>query len=126
MNYPNVHIIHGDSGVELPKIIQNCVSPITFWLDAHYCADNAEIGELWSPIKAELEAIGKHSIKNHIILIDDFRVMDNTHIDKITQKATGFPGKQKLFEQLEQINPKYTISFLDGCETNDVVVCQVI
>lgn len=119
--YDHVHIIHGDSGIELPKLMEDIDERCLFWIDAHYCADGAELAEKWTPIKEELITIENHQIKNHTILIDDYRCMDNTHIDEKTQKDVGFPGKQGLLDQLHDINPDYKLDFLDGVIVGDVV-----
>ena len=45
-----------------------------FWLDAHYSYDHQALtakGELDTPIIEELRLILAHSVKNHVILIDD-------------------------------------------------------
>ena len=74
--YSNVTIIHGDSKIEIPKLLKNINASATFWLDAHYNADGAECSDEWCPLKGELESIKEHYIKNHTILIDDMRLMD--------------------------------------------------
>jgi len=50
---PRVHLIHGDSGVELRRLLQTIpVTPTLFWLDAH-----GEVGEDAGPLAQELGAI---------------------------------------------------------------------
>ena len=39
--YKNVTLIKGDSGELLKLILKNINSPCTFWLDAHFCGDDA-------------------------------------------------------------------------------------
>lgn len=123
--YDNVTLIKGDSGKLLKLILKHIDVPCTFWLDAHFCADDAEYGDKWSPIIEELEAIKNHPIKNHTILIDDYRCMDNMHFDKERNIPIGFPGKKKLLEMLQEINPDYRITFLKGAVKNDVVLARV-
>lgn len=120
-----VTIIHGDSGIELPKLLNTIHKPCVLWLDAHYCGDGAELAEKWTPINEEIETLRNHPIKTHVILVDDLRCMDNTHVDEKTQKEVGFPGKQKLLEQLQEINPNYKLDFLDGHVKTDVVRAMV-
>ena len=124
-NDHHVTIIHGDSGTELPKLMNNIDEPCVLWLDAHYCADGAEISDKWTPIKEELDTLQNHSVNTHMILIDDYRCMDNTHIDEKTQKEVGFPGKQRLLERLKEINPDYMLEFMKGHVENDVVKAWV-
>ena len=142
-NYKNVTIIYGDSSVELPKLLQNITERATFWIDAHYCADGAYIGDKWCPMKEEFDAIKNHTINNHTILIDDWRCMENTHIDYTWKKQVnhqncsktvvdnklgkevGFLGKKNCVQILTQINSNYKFSFENGVVKNDVLVCKI-
>lgn len=123
--YDNVTLIKGDSGELLKLILKNINVPCTFWLDAHFCGDDSEIGTKWSPICEELEAIKNHHIKNHTIIVDDYRCMDNTHFDKERNIPVGFPGKKNLLKLLQNINPDYNITFLQGSIPNDAVLAKV-
>jgi len=138
----NVTIILGDSGKVLPDLLQKINKKITFWIDAHYCADGAFIGDKWCPLKEEFEAIKNHNIKCHTLLVDDWRCMENTHIDytwkkqqiKYSKKViiendgkeVGFLGKDNCFKIIKNINNNYEFSFENGIVENDVLVCQVI
>ena len=83
----NVRLVHGDSGQRLPVLLQEINKPVLFWLDGHYSADLTASAETHTPISAELNAILKHSIKQHVILIDDARYFDGTndypHLDDL-------------------------------------------
>lgn len=79
-----IEIIHGDSAVELKKLLSKIHKPILFWLDAHW---GGAITSGNSPIKKELEAIFGHSIKKHVILIDDARHFDLPTIREIKKLA---------------------------------------
>lgn len=76
----NITVLHGDSGVLLPNIIDTLRSPALFWLDAHYSAKavTARAPEYDTPILIELEAL-KRSTVAHIILIDDARLFNGTN-----------------------------------------------
>lgn len=141
-NYKNVEIIHGDSSIELPKLLKRLNNKITFWIDAHYSADGAYIGDKWCPLKEELDAIKNHNIKNHIILIDDWRCMNNTHIDYTWKnqmkgdysnktvdqkngKEVGFLGKDNCLEILKNINNDFKFYFENGIVKDDVLVCKM-
>ena len=123
--YDNVTLIKGDSGELLKLVLKHINVPCTFWLDAHFCGDDGEFGPKWCPLVEELEAIKNHHIKNHTIIIDDYRCMDNTHFDKERGIPVGFPGKKKLLEILQSINFDYSIKFLDGVVPNDIVVARI-
>ena len=128
-NNKNVRIIHGNSGIELVKLLKKVKEPCTFWLDAHYCGEPIEMGveiaNKWCPMNEELEAINQHNIKNHTILIDDMRCIDLQHIDTKTQKPVGFPGKQNLLNKITEINPNYKIRYLPGVIQDDVLVAYI-
>jgi hypothetical protein len=137
----NVTIILGDSGKVLPSLLKKINKKITFWIDAHYCADGAFIGDKWCPMKEEFDAIKDHHIKDNTILIDDWRCMENTHTDYswIEQqkeqnaetvienkgKQVGFLGKENCLKIIKSINNNYNFSFVNGSVENDVLVCQV-
>jgi hypothetical protein len=106
----NVHLIQGNSSMELGKVISGISVPITFWIDAHYSGGitAGEDGHL--PILDELMAIKNHSINNHTILIDDMRDWD---INIITKAVID-------------INPNYEISLVDGYGyEKDILVARV-
>lgn len=79
--------------------------PITFWLDAH-AGNSATAGRIYAPLLHELEIIGAHKIKDHVILIDDIRLFGqgiwvNISVDKV-------------MAIIRAINPKYTFRFCDS------------
>lgn len=67
----NVELHHGDSGVVLPRIVATLTEPALFWLDGHYSAGLTALGDLASPISAEMQAILNSPVEGHVILIDD-------------------------------------------------------
>ncbi|MBN1796218.1 MAG: hypothetical protein JW804_06060 [Sedimentisphaerales bacterium] len=72
--YPNIKIIHGQSGEVLPELMKGIHQSCLFWLDAHYSGGSTTKGDLDSPIEQELECVLNHEkIKEHVILIDDAR-----------------------------------------------------
>jgi len=66
---PKVHLIHGDSTVELPRLLPSLRRPTLFWLDAHNF-------DLETPVRSELDAIANNLISRHVILIDDSKWFD--------------------------------------------------
>ena len=72
-NKDNVKLVQGDSCDVLAPTINEIDEPIVFWLDGHYSCGETAKGKHWSPIMQELDAISKHPIKNHTIMIDDMR-----------------------------------------------------
>lgn len=70
----HITIIHGDSGKVLKDVLADIHEPVVFWLDAHYSGGVTVRGDKETPIMEELECIFDHSIKDHVILIDDARM----------------------------------------------------
>jgi hypothetical protein len=74
----NVHILHGLSEAELPKLLsQNALrnATVNFWLDGHYSAGITHQGPQETPIIEELQAIEQSlaSLKQVAVFIDDIR-----------------------------------------------------
>lgn len=118
-NTKNVEIIFGNSKYHLINIINDINDKITFWLDSHWSGvpnigcDNVTI----CPILFELEQIKLHHIKNHTIIVDDIRLMDNNH----------FPvTKEQIVEKIYEINKDYNIVYYDDYTAkNDVLVAYI-
>jgi hypothetical protein len=73
--YPNIHIIQGQSGQVLPRILKDINESCLFWLDAHWSKGSTAKGDLQTPIMQEIECILNHKRANeHTILIDDARL----------------------------------------------------
>ncbi len=113
----NVVVLLGNSIQIFPEILKAIDSPATFWLDGHYSWGNTAKGDTNSPILQELEAIGRHHIKNHTILIDDIRQCGTIEFD--------FVELEEIIQKVLEINPRYSISFEDGYVPNDVLVATL-
>lgn len=100
----HVHLLQGDSGEVLPQVLQQVSEPCLFWLDGHFSGGDTAQGAEDYPILKELEQIGRHEVKNHVILIDDARLFVGS------QTA---PAKEQVFEGLKKICPAYTIEEKD-------------
>jgi hypothetical protein len=74
-DFRNVELYLGDSCHWLKQILPQITKPCLFWLDAHYCKGGSRT-EVDSPIQIELDEINEHPVKNHVILIDDIRLMN--------------------------------------------------
>lgn len=72
--FGHINLIHGDSAVELIKVLDNIHHSILFWLDGHYCSAISAKGDKLCPIFEELDAILVKVKRPHIILIDDARL----------------------------------------------------
>lgn len=74
LNINHISILQGDSSKVLPNIIDQIKEPCLFWLDGHYSEGITAKGKRETPILDELQHIISHSVKDHIILIDDARL----------------------------------------------------
>ena len=69
----HVKILEGDSAMKLTEVLRKLVQPAVLWLDAHASGGETARSKIDTPIERELSAILGHSIKTHVILIDDAR-----------------------------------------------------
>lgn len=116
-NNPNVECLLGDSRDLLPNVIsKNVGKRITFWLDGH-----GGLGDI--PLIEELRSIATSDIKNHIILIDDVRMIDSN-----MWKNFGFYNSlDDIKKELLEINQNYTIRFLDSISgKGDILLAKII
>jgi hypothetical protein len=97
----NIHLIKGDSAVQLFEVIKKINEKSIFWLDGHYSGSYTALGNLECPIHGEIDGIFSGYIKNHIILVDDARCF----VDE-----NSYPTKEKLFNQIKNYNPEYKMS----------------
>src|SRR3954465_6602 len=101
---PGVVICQGDSKTELPGILKDLEEPAVFWLDGHFSGGVTALGNEVYPVLTELELIGGHSIKNHLLLIDDARLFVGD---------AGSPSKESIFSAIKKINPEYALEERD-------------
>ena len=89
-----VTLIHGDSQ-HIFDHIKDIDERILFFLDAHNDHSNldGENSSVHCPIAQELEAISKHHIKNHIIVVDDVNIINSTQ-ESITAVGGEFKGRE--------------------------------
>lgn len=107
-----VKLYNGDSGEILGSVIADINEPITFWLDGHYSEGDTVKGPCMSPVLQELEAIAKHHVKNHTILIDDRH-------DFFTEMFGGVTEDQAK-KIISAIDPDYQFEVVD-----DVLVAKI-
>jgi len=103
---PGIHILQGDSGDVLPKLLPSIKEPCLFWLDGHYW-------DISTPVKKEIDALFKHPIQNHVILIDDARWFDG---------RTDYPTIEELQQRVAREYPGHTMEVKDDiiriCKTS--------
>jgi hypothetical protein len=70
----HVTILNGDSAAKLPEVLSTIKEPALFWLDGHYCGGLSALADKNTPIVQELGFVFGHTVKNHVIVIDDARL----------------------------------------------------
>jgi hypothetical protein len=93
--YSHIKIIHGDSQIALPELLKSLESPALFWLDAGYYGWSGEQGDK-KRLGVELDAILRHKINGHVILMDDAHGLNGKNgaltIEEVTRQIhTDFP-----------------------------------
>lgn len=120
----NIHIYNGNSKYDLYDRIKDVQTKITFWLDSHWSGiPNVGCAQITvCPILEELEQIKNHNLKNHTIMIDDIRLMNNS-----TNTCYGFPVNiNQIVTKLYEINNNYIIKYFnDYTSENDILVAYI-
>lgn len=96
--FRHIHLWHGDSVDQLPRVLEQIAAPALFWLDAHYSGEGTARADTDTPIAAELRTISRHAVKNHVILIDDARCFTGSN---------GYPSIDWVREFVAQHWPSY-------------------
>ena len=79
-NDSRIRLWRGDSGSVLPRVLDGIDQPTLFWLDGHYSGPGTAQGTADTPIRLELEHIGRHALcGSHLVIIDDARLFDGTN-----------------------------------------------
>lgn len=102
----NITLMNGTSLEHFGKMMELVDLPSTIWLDAH---DPKQCS-----LETELKVLQNHNIKNHIILIDDIRLLKIWGLNVDTLKS-----------EILKINPKYQFSFEMGYQKDDILACRV-
>lgn len=96
-NRANVDIIHGDSGIVLPSVLDQLRKSekypvILFWLDGHCSEKETGRGTDYSPLLSELKLIKECYVNfKTIVVIDDLRLFD----------GQDYPNLNELVEILD-------------------------
>ena len=103
----DVNIWLGDCVEILPEMLKKVDSRAIFWLDAH-CSegDTARVEEYDSTILHELKIISQHTIKDHVIAIDD--------INSCYNQISDYPTIEEIKDALMDINDRYMVTIKYG------------
>lgn len=99
--HQNVRILHGDSAVQIGRILAECRGRTLFWLDAHWSGGITARGNTHTPIVAELEQILSAETEEPVILVDDARCFVG---------ADGYPTIDELRDRIARWRPQYTVA----------------
>jgi len=103
--YPNIHIIQGQSGEILPKVLKEIEKPCLFWLDAHWSGGSTGRGETQTPIMQEMQCILDHPrATEHVVLVDDARCFSGEN---------DYPTIEALKSLVLSIHPNWTFQVKD-------------
>lgn len=118
-------LIHGDSS-DLGNYISSDVfnAKTLFFLDAHVDNVNIHTYKTVCPVFNELRAISELSRKDHVICIDDVRILKTSYPwGENTYGNIRF--LDTIISEIKKINPKYEITYLDGHVKDDVLVAYI-
>ena len=101
---PQVHLIQGDSAVELGVLVDQIQEPALFWLDGHYSAGNTARGQKDTPIMEELAHLLRDQHTRHVIIIDDARCFG---------ADAAYPTLEALREYVLARNPALEVEVRD-------------
>jgi hypothetical protein len=108
---PGVELVLGDSARVLPRMLEQLRDPALFWLDGHFMGGATARGAEDSPIRAELDALLSHPVRQHVVLIDDARLFRGTE---------GYPTIPELVAWIEHARPGSDVRIAD-----DIVQCSL-
>ncbi len=105
----NVRVIQGDSAARLPELLAGIAEPALFWLDGHYSGTGTACAGRETPLLEELDAIARHGVRGHVVLIDDARWLGRG----------DYPDLGTLAARVRAIDPGYEVTVAD-----DIVRCR--
>jgi hypothetical protein len=94
--HAHIKILEGDSQQVVPELLKTISQPALFWLDAGYYGWAGLHGNQ-QRLTTELEAILRHPLKGHVILMDDARGLNG---------EKGAPTVAELKQRIESEFPE--------------------
>jgi hypothetical protein len=118
----NINLYLGDSSDTLSIVLANINEPATIWLDGHDAStDGGGRGKKGCPLYEELDAIKNHHIKEHIIMIDDLRIINTDN-----QWGETDISLKGIKNKLKEINSNYEFFYENGHIENDCLIARVL
>ncbi len=100
----HITIVHGDSGIELARLLPKVEMPALFWLDGHYSGGATARGVRETPVIQELEHIFGTPDLGHVIMIDDARCFG---------VEPGYPSLEELSSYVQSVRPSLQLAVKD-------------
>jgi hypothetical protein len=104
LSRPNIHILEGNSGTVLPRLLPALKDRCLFWLDGHDF-------DISTPVKQELDALFNYCSASHVILIDDANWFDGRGdyptLEELRYRiAREYPeGQMEVVDNIIRIHP---------------------
>jgi hypothetical protein len=112
-----IRVSEGDSATYLWEVIKGQHYQITFFLDSHWqMLEGTEPGPNPFPLLKELEQIGRHHIKTHTIIIDDYHIF---YPDRV-----GY-SKDDVKEAILKINPAYKFTHVANPVIDGILIASI-
>lgn len=103
--YKNIHLLYGNSAMQLKKVIAEIKQPSIFWLDAHWCGGVTYGNDDPCPLLDEIRTI-KQSGEDHILMIDDARFFLKP--PPMPQNSDLWPGLKEILDLLHRDDKYFT------------------
>lgn len=105
---PNVMLVHGDSLMEIPKLVSSCPSPPLVFLDGHFSGVGTAKGEEMEPAESTLGRLADVTPAGTTIVIDDLRLFGSglagfPQLDVITRAARSAFSNATIRSGLDSI-----------------------
>lgn len=97
----NVSLIHGDSMVEVPKIVAGCSSAPLVFLDGHFSGPGTAQGDVQEPAELTLGKLAEVAPVGTTVVVDDLRLFGSG--------LTGFPQLDEIARTSRAAFPSATI-----------------
>jgi len=107
-----INLLHGDSTAILPKLITSLnAESVLYFLDAHWCSDIGEQGDVSScPLLGELRAF-QHLNSQSVIIIDDARLFCAP--PPAPHEISTWPSLSEVLSELSRISSSHELMILN-------------
>lgn len=112
-----IKLYEGDSSKMLWEMIRDIQEPMTVFLDAHWqFFENEDPGANPFPLLKELEQIGRHPIRTHTLIVDDWHIF---YRDRV-----GY-SKNDVKNAILHINPAYRFTMAANPIIDGILIANI-